>query len=205
MFKKKEYFIIPLLVTFWIGVLSFVLDAGLIISLISMIAGYIGAMILVTKEKPKISVKDVRTDEFTFEEYMDYSSKVVSHLQEKSKLIEENELSYKILNISENIKKINEALKKSPDKFTKNRKIFSYYIPTTVNIIDRYDEIEDQNLTGEKVIEYKKKAKEIINMLDVAYGNMLNNIYEHDMLDTTADMEVLNSIIKMEGLQSEKR
>lgn len=204
MFKKKEYFIIPLLVSFWIGVLSFVFDAELIISLISMIAGYVGAMILVTKEKPKISVKDVKTDEFTFEEYMDYSSKVVYHLQEKSNLIEENELSLGILNISENIKKINEALKKNPDKFTKNRKIFSYYIPTTVNIIDRYDEIEDQNLTGEKVREYKKKAKEIIHMLDIAYGNMLNNIYEHDMLDTTADMEVLNSIIKMEGLQSEK-
>ena len=100
--------------------------------------------------------------------------------------------------------KISDALKSKPEKFNEHKKIFTYYIPTTIKLIDKYDEIENQHLTSKDSMEYMKKVESMFSILNNAFQNMLNSIYSYDILDQSADLEVLNSFLKMEELRNEK-
>ena len=159
-----------------------------------------GGYILSLKE-PKL--KSPVTDDMSVEEYLNYGKEAVEHLQYRARQIDDIQLSNKISNISFSIESIIDSLNKNPDKFTRHRKIFSYYIPSTVSLLDRYDEIEDKRLTSKNSKEFMNNVVNVIDALDLAYKNMLNNIYEDDITDSSADIQVLNDILKMEGYKYE--
>lgn len=195
-----KLFIIPIILGTLGAILSFLLklptSTTIMVSLLLWLSG-----IFLAYKQPK--VKSPQTDDMTFEEYIEYSRKVTKYLQNKARQIENQELSNKISNISFEIEKIADALESKPEKFTKNRKVFSYYIPQTVSLIEKYDEIEDQGLNSKNITEYKKNVENIINVLENAYKNILDRIYESDVLDSSADIKVLNDLLKMEGIENE--
>ena len=195
-----KLFLIPIILGTLGTISSFLLklptSTTIIVSLLLWLSG-----IFLAYKQPKI--KSPQTDDMTFEEYIEYSRKVTKHLQSISRQIENQELSNKISNISFEIEKIADALESKPEKFTKNRKVFSYYIPQTVSLIEKYDEIEDQGLNSKNITEYKKNVENIINVLENAYKNILDRIYESDVLDSSADIKVLNDLLKMEGIEGE--
>lgn len=195
-----KLFLIPIILGTLGAISSFLLklptSTTIIVSLLLWLSG-----IFLAYKQPK--VKSPQTDDMTFEEYIEYSRKVTKHLQNKARQIENQELSNKISNISFEIEKISDALESKPEKFTKNRKVFSYYIPQTVSLIEKYDEIEDQGLNSKNITEYKKNVENIINVLENAYKNILDRIYESDVLDSSADIKVLNDLLKMEGIENE--
>lgn len=182
------------------AILSMIGNLSLPLTLVVTLLMWGGGYMLSWKE-PKL--KSPVTDDLSVEEYLEYGKKAVSHLQYRARQIDDEQLSTKISNISFSIEKIIDSLNKNPDKFFKHRKIFSYYIPSTVSLIDRYDEIEDKELTSKNSKEFMNNVSNIINALEEAYKNMLNNIYEDDITDSSADIQVLNDILKMEGYKYE--
>ena len=195
-----KMFIVPIILGSLGAAISFILKLSPAATVTTSLLLWMSGIFLSYKE-PKL--KSPQTDDMTFEEYIAYSRKATKHLQRKAREIENQELSDKISNISFNIEKLSDTLEKNPEKFTKNRKVFSYYIPQTVNLIDKYDEIEDQKLTSKTSKEYMKNVENVITTLDVAYKNILNNVYEYDILDSSADIKVLNDLLKLEGVDSE--
>ena len=72
-------------------------------------------------------------------------------------------------------------------------------MPVTVKIVDRYDEIENQKLSSRENKEFMDKTNKMIMDINRAYQNMLNNLYESDIIDTDAEMKVFNAMLKSDG------
>ena len=113
--------------------------------------------------------------------------------------IEDAELVNIIKEINETVRKIIDTIESKPDKFKKNNNFFSYYLPVTVNILNKYDEIENQNLTTEESINFMKSTKGMVTKINDAFKKQLSNLYQSDMIDTDAEMKVFDSMLKADG------
>ena len=69
-----------------------------------------------------------------------------NHILEMITTIEDEEIKKNLNEINDAVNKIIKTVEKSPKKVKNIDSFFDYYLPVTVKIIDRYDEIENQNL-----------------------------------------------------------
>ena len=117
--------------------------------------------------------------------------------------IEDIELANIIKEISETATKIIDTIESKPEKLKKNNNFFNYYLPVTVNILNKYDEIENQRLTTEESKRFMESTKEMVTKINDAFKNQLSNLYQSDMIDTDAEMKVFDSMLKADGYNQE--
>lgn len=91
----------------------------------------------------------------------------------------------------------------NPEKLSAIRKMMSYYLPTTLKLLEAYRKLVRQN-TG--VESEEKTEQEILSALDninLAFHNLLDDLMENDYLDLSSDISVLQSMLAQEGLVDE--
>lgn len=113
--------------------------------------------------------------------------------------IEDKELVENIKEIHESINKIIETVEKKPEKLTMMNNFFNYYLPVTLTILNKYDEIENQGLTTDEGKQFMSSAKSMISKINGAFKNQLSNLYQSDMIDTDAEMKVFETMLKSDG------
>ena len=117
--------------------------------------------------------------------------------------IEDAEFVKNIEEINDTVKKIISTIEKKPEKYKANNNFFNYYLPVTVNILKRYDEIENQKLTTEESQKFMESTKKMIEKINNAFKKQLSNLYQTDMIDTDAEMKVFESMLKSDGYNPE--
>ena len=113
--------------------------------------------------------------------------------------IENEELVQDISKINQSVTKIIETVEKNPDKFKKVDNFFDYYLPVTINILKKYDEIENQKLTTEDSKKFMESTRKMVKKIEEAFRTQLANLYESDMIDMDAEMKVFDAMLKSDG------
>ncbi|MBR1817973.1 MAG: 5-bromo-4-chloroindolyl phosphate hydrolysis family protein, partial [Bacilli bacterium] len=114
--------------------------------------------------------------------------------------IEDSKTKEHVRSITVTITKIIDTVFKNPKKIKKIRNFFDYYLPVLLNIILRYDEIENQKLTTKEGKEFMASAEKMIAEADEAFKSLLSNMYQSDMIDIGAEMKVFNSMLASDGV-----
>jgi flagellar biosynthesis regulator FlaF len=70
----------------------------------------------------------------------------------------------------------------------------------TVKIVDRYDEIENQDLSSREVDEFTNQTIDMLKVADEAFKNILNNLYREKIVDMDVEMKVFQSMLEADGL-----
>ena len=117
--------------------------------------------------------------------------------------IESIELVNNIKQINDSVSKIIATVEKKPEKYKVMSNFFNYYLPVTLNILTRYDEIENQRLTSEDSKKFMKSAEEMIKNINEAFKKQLSNLYQSDIVDTDAEMKVFDKMLKADGYDGE--
>lgn len=113
--------------------------------------------------------------------------------------VEDPELSNNISEIHTTVSKIIETVEKKPDKYKKMNNFFSYYLPVTINILTKYDEIENQKLNTEDSKKFMESTQKMVKKINEAFKKQLSNLYQSDMIDTDAEMKVFDTMLKSDG------
>ena len=100
--------------------------------------------------------------------------------------------------------KIINTVYKNKKKIKQTEKFFTYYLPITVGIINKYDDIENQNLSSRDAKKFFDNAHESLREINSSFKKILDNLYESDIENATADMKVLNNILKSDGFSDIK-
>ncbi len=120
-------------------------------------------------------------------------------ISSKVKKIDDEDLQRYLDEISTTTNKIIDTVENDKKKIKSTEKFFTYYLPITIGIINKYDEIEDQNLSSKEVNEFYGKAKESLKEINSSFKKILNNLYKSEIENVEADMKVLNNILKSDG------
>ena len=156
-----------------------------------------GELLLSSDEKNQIPTESVKK---TLESAKN-ESKDIYNMRNK---IEDEDLKKHIINISTSANKIISTIEKEPKKLRKIANIFDYYLPVTLSIIKRYDEIENQNLSSQEMKEFISSTKLMLKSADEAFNKILERLYQNDMINIDADMKVFNSMLKADGYDDEE-
>ena len=122
------------------------------------------------------------------------------HILDSIPKVESEELRIELNEINDTTTKIIETIEKNPDKEKKLKNFFDYYLPVTVKLLDRYDEIENQRLNSKDSKKFNENTLKTIKEINSVYKKFLNILYEDDMTDTNVEIKVLNSMLKADGL-----
>ena len=171
-----------------------VLSAPLVPSIVIGAAAF-GAGELVLGD-PKLTLKDTDPNLYKI---LATARKQDKHILDMIPFLEDEELRKQLNEIHDSVSKIIETITKNPDKYKQTDNFFDYYLPITIKLVDRYDEIENQKLSSTESKNFIKSTNKMIGEINKAYKKILDNLYRKDIVDMDAEMKVFNSLLKADG------
>lgn len=171
------------------------LSAGILPSLAIGVCAY-GAGELLLHNKKKEEINEQNRSMYDVLNEAKNKNKQILDMETK---VDSPELRKNINEIGETINKMIKTIEKKPEKFKKMSNFFDYYLPVTLNILKKYDEIENQRLSSEEGKKFMAQTESMAEKINNAFKNQLSNLYQTDMVDTDAEMKVFESMLKADG------
>lgn len=94
-----------------------------------------------------------------------------------------------------------ETVAATPDKAKQIRRFANYYLPDAVSVLQRYATLARQGVQGENAARIKAEVEQNAATIATAFENQLDSLYAAESLDISADLEVLQSLLKGQGLR----
>lgn len=114
--------------------------------------------------------------------------------------IPDEEMSDKISRLEAVSAKIFEQAKSDPDKLPRMRKFMDYYLPTSLKLLQTYAELDAQGVEGENISESKRRIEQTMDTLVHAFETQLDQLFQEDALDVSADIDVMQNMLRADGL-----
>ncbi len=112
-------------------------------------------------------------------------------------------MSAKIDRIEEITGKILNYQKSHPNKEGQLRTFLNYYLPTTLKILRAYAQLDAQGIEGENISAAKKRIEDMMDQVVSGFEKQLDKLFQDDAMDITSDVEVLENMLKKDGLSDE--
>lgn len=114
--------------------------------------------------------------------------------------IQNSDTKKNLKEINETITKILNVIEKDYKKGDRLNNFFDYYLPVLIKILNKYDEIENQKLVSKEGKNFITKADKMIDDTNAAFKQVLASLYQDDITDADADMNVYNLMLKADGM-----
>ena len=128
---------------------------------------------------------------------------ILRQIREVNDRIADKPMSQKIDRIGELTASIFLVVQTRPDQKEEVHKFLSYYLPTTMKLLESYSLLEKQSYQGENIVAARQDIEKIINTMVPAFEKQLDRLFEADALDISTDIDVLETMMAKDGL-SEK-
>ena len=170
---------------------------GLSIGLLPSLA--IGASAFGAGELILSKTEKTKQEKLNIYEALNEAKNTNTKIQKVVSQVEDSELAKNISEIHVTVSKIIETVEKKPDSYKKMNNFFNYYLPVTINILTKYDEIEIQKLNTEDSKKFMESTQKMVKKINEAFKKQLSNLYQSDMIDTDAEMKVFDTMLKSDG------
>lgn len=165
------------------------------------VAAY-GAGVLIFKGKNENKL-DISTDKQNLYDILKEAKDRTAQIYQITKQLEDKKLVENVSEICNTSNKIIDTLSKKPEKLGQANNFLKYYLPVTIKILNRYDEIENQKLNTTESDKFMKSVQEMTEKIKDAFHEQLNNMYQTEMIDTDAEIKVFESMLKSDGFIDE--
>ena len=79
-------------------------------------------------------------------------------------------------------------------------RLMDYYLPTTVKLLEAYEDLDTQPIQTENILESKQQIEDTLDTLSVAFEKLLDSIFRDTAWDVSTDISVLHTVLAQEGL-----
>ncbi len=110
------------------------------------------------------------------------------------------EVSQTVERIENVVRTIISRATESPEAIDDLDHFANYYLPTTVKLLESYEELERQPIQGENIAQSKKEIEGALASLETAFEKLLDSIFSDMAIDVSSDVSVLHTILAQEGL-----
>lgn len=128
---------------------------------------------------------------------------ILREIRQVNDEIPDEAMSAKIDRIEEITRKILNFQKAHPNKEGQLRTFLNYYLPTTLKILRAYAQLDAQGIEGENISAAKKRIEDMMDQVVSGFEKQLDKLFQDDAMDITSDVEVLENMLKKDGLSDE--
>lgn len=150
--------------------------------------------------KPKEPEKPKTTGNPEIDALVKERDRAVSEMRRLNNAIEDAKLSRQIDHLEAVTRKIIDLVVAEPKKLPQIRKFMSYYLPTTLKILNSYDRMGSAGVDGENISTTKQKIEAMMDTIVTAYDKQLDALYGEEALDISTDITVMEQMLQQEGL-----
>ena len=113
--------------------------------------------------------------------------------------IQDAAISAQIERLSQVSDKIFQQVQKDPSQLPQIRKFMSYYLPTTLKLLQSYRTMKTRGVSYSEMNTTRENLIHALDMILQAAQKQLDAMHKDDMLDMSADMDVLEQMLKRDG------
>lgn len=168
---------------------------------LSALAGVVGKHLFPVRV---YEVPDPVEPETTGDEQLDallrQRDQAVAEMRRLNNNIPGEKISRQINHLEDLTGKIISHVVSHPEKLPQIRKFMSYYLPTTLKLLNTYDRMGAVGVEGENIIETRGKINALMDTLVAAFDRQLDALFADEALDIATDITVMENLLRQEGL-----
>lgn len=138
------------------------------------------------------------------EEAISRNDRILRQIRADNDLIADEEVSAKIDRIEDLTRKIFAILEQRPEKEPQLYNFMNYYLPTTLKALESYARLEAQGIETAAIRVAKQKINRALDELADGYEKQLDKLFEDDVVDITADIDVMRKMLHKDGLKEDE-
>ena len=95
-------------------------------------------------------------------------------------------------------------LSKHPEREGELRTFMDYYLPQTLKILETYAQLEAQGVETDNIRKAKDQISDVLDQLTESYERQLDKLFDTDVLDISADIDVMKKMLQNDGLAADE-
>ena len=198
----------PSVLPWYAGALAFVVLCALlpVYKLWALLAALGGAVLAFAGAK-KVCPPRVVEHEVPFHTGVDDVDAMLTDLQTQldtlhalNETLPDPQLSAAMTRMEKAGRSIVETVEASPAKAKQVRRFANYYLPDAVNVLQQYAKLARQGVRGENAAAIRAEVEQNASSIATAFENQLDALYAAESMDLSADLTVLQNMLKGQGL-----
>lgn len=173
------------------------LEIPILYSLGMGIVAFGAGNLLFSEQENKVSIKNDSKKDLT--SILSTARKQNAQIYAIMNKVEDDKLVDDLKEVHETVSKIVDTIEKNPEKFDKAQTFFSYYLPVTLKIVVKYEDIENQELISEESKKIMDSTEDMVSKISISFKMQLSRLYESDIIDTDAEIKVFKSMLNSDG------
>ena len=151
-------------------------------------------------EEVKVEEKPETTGNEELDKMIAEGKMAISEMKRLNDSIQDETISRQIDRLETVCGKIFAQVQAEPKKLPQIRKFMSYYLPTTLKLLNAYDRMGEQGVTGENISGTMKRVEDMMDTIVQAFEKQLDSLFGAEALDISTDITVLENMMAREGL-----
>lgn len=131
---------------------------------------------------------------------MDEGTGYIRKLRNLNDRIPGEVISAKLFCLENLLKDIFESVKQHPEQMDRMHKLMSYYLPTTLKLVESYESFDKVSSPSPEIIKAKTEIENTLDTINQAFRELLNSLFQDTVFDVTTDAQVLKTMLAKEGL-----
>lgn len=127
----------------------------------------------------------------------------IRKLRDLNDRIEGEVISAKLYRLENLLNEIFDNVREHPEQMHRMHKLMDYYLPTTLKLVEAYEEFDHISAPGHDILSAKREIEQTLDIINQAFAELLNNLFQDTVLDVTTDAQVLQTMLAQEGLTRE--
>ncbi len=124
----------------------------------------------------------------------------IANIRRINDLIPGDEMSAKLYQLENIMRRIFNQVEKEPDCADDLRKFMNYYLPTTTKLLNAYVDLDRQPEVGSNITQTKKEIEDAIDVINNAFENLLDSLFQDMAWDISSDISVMKTMMAQDGL-----
>ncbi|MFR5994746.1 MAG: 5-bromo-4-chloroindolyl phosphate hydrolysis family protein [Oscillospiraceae bacterium] len=152
------------------------------------------------KEVIEVEPEPIRTGNQALNEMIAQGQLAMQEMRRLDDNIKDDIISGQIRKLEELSGKIFDQVKQTPEKLPQIRKFMNYYLPTTLKLLNTYDRMGAQGVSGGNIGATMERVENIMGTIVTAFEKQLDALFGAEALDISTDITVLENMMAREGL-----
>ena len=198
----------PSVLPYYAAALAFVvLCAVLPVYRLWALLAALGAAVLAFAGAKKICPPRVVETEVPFHTGVDDVDAMLTEMQQQldtlhalNEALPDPQLSAAMARMEKAGRSIVETVEATPAKAKQVRRFANYYLPDAVNVLQQYAKLAKQGGRGENAASIRAEVERNAASIATAFENQLDALYAAESMDLSADLTVLQNMLKGQGL-----
>lgn len=128
-------------------------------------------------------------------------NRYLEQMKKANDIIQNTVISEKIDKLGDVTKKIFAYISEKPEKLKDIRRLITYFLPTTIKLLNSYARAEAQDNDGENIRQIKNDIEGAMDGIIDSFQKYLDNLYADEAMDIDAEITVFDSMLKAENLK----